>query len=319
MNFISGKYIFIAHGKQITVEKYDYNFNFESLSFFVPSGYVLENPRNVFASSSKPDIPEILCQNRLNLDIISKIPINNSIKLRKMIFTVSDKDLLEGNEVFYINAGLYYCESNKSPKKILHWEDLKKLDMIGFKTLFNIINNNAIENGINPRTTAVYLYSCRSSCVEPKRGYIRPRVLPTRGREKLIGIGGPSINQRTGNLMITPYIENESTSASEISSTSNTIGGNGIISNNERVINVDENIFYQYNSEDNIIGGREKIRKYKRTKLYKTNKLNKKLIIKNSYKKSKTKQKLKQKLKQKNKFNTRKTNKINKKIKYYKR
>lgn len=224
MSFITGKYIFIAHGKQLTTEKYDIPFNFESLSFFVPAGYVLENPRNVSApSSSVLNIPQILCENRLNLDRISKVPVNGMLRLRKMVFTASDKDRLPGNEVFYQNAGLYYCQSLPPPPhssrlninpnllikpiKILDWENLKSLGKISFQMIFDIINNHAYENDINPTTTSLFLYTCRSSCVEPKKGYVTPIMLPLKGVEKKMGIGGPSINQLKGNLMMTPYVD----------------------------------------------------------------------------------------------------------------
>lgn len=261
MASITGKYIFIAHGKQLTIEKYDFEFNFESLSFFVPAGYVLENPQNTF-SSSIVNIPQILCENRLNLDIISKVAHNNIIKLRKMRFTVSQNDLLTGNEVFYQNAGLYYCGTNRPPIKILNWENLKQLNQINFKMLFDIINNHAFQNNINPRTTGVFLYTCRSSCVEPKKGYVKPRLLPIKGKDKIIGVSGPSINQRTGKLMITPYIQRE-TDIEE----SDIVGGtykSRSTTNMSNLVNVDEDLFYQYNSEQNIKRDKIKTKNNKR-------------------------------------------------------
>jgi hypothetical protein len=262
MSFITGKYIFIAHGKQITSEKYDIPFNFESLSFFVPAGYVLENPPNILGSSIL-NIAKILCENRLNLDRISKVPLNGVLRLRKMIFTASDNDRLQGNEIFYENAGLYYCGLNTgaTPIKILNWHNLKSFNKISFKILFNIINNHAESNNINPSTTALFLYTCRSSCVEPKKGYVTPRILPLKGVEKKIGIGGPSISQLKNNLIITPYIDEKRELQSQAIS-----GGNygieevGLFD----IVNVDENMFYKYNFDGLIKGGREKNKTHKK-------------------------------------------------------
>lgn len=286
MNFITGKYIFISHAKQLSVEKYDYPFNFESLSFFVPAGYVLENPTNI-PSSSLYSISNLLCDNRLNLDRISKVPINGKIKLRKMAFTVSDKDKLQGNEIFYYNAGLYYCDSNKQIIKILDWEQLKLLGIINFKKLIEIINNHAYQNSINPQTTGIFLYTCRSSCVEPKKGHIAPILIPIKGQEKIIGTSGPSIRQLKNTLIIKqPKGEQEET---QIISGGNTSSILPI----ENIVNVDETIFYEYNSiKDNKLR-RERIRKMSKSlnkyKRYKSNhgklygKLSRKYKLSNKY------------------------------------
>ena len=298
---ITGKYIFIAHGKQLSVEKYDYDFNFESLSFFIPAGYVLENPQNI-PSSSLTSIPQILCENRLNLDRISKVPIDGKLKLRKMAFTASEKDKLPGNEIFYHNAGLYYCDS-RTLIKILNWEDLKRLNFISFKNIFKIINEHAYNYGINPSTTALFLYTCRSSCVEPKKGHIAPTLMPLKGPEKKVGVGGPSIKQIRNALNVIEVPSSQSQSQTQSQTSERMLGGNNIVFSNEimplsNTLNVDESLFYKYNFN----GGKNKSREKRISKSKSKNKSREKRI-------SKSKKNIKRNKKYK------KTNKNNKLIK----
>lgn len=254
MSRITGKYIFIAHGKQLSVEKYDYDYNFESLSFFVPAGYVLENPSN--ASTIK--ISQTLCDNKLNLDRISKVPRNDKLNLRKMAFTASDNDKLPGHEVFYYNTGLYYCDSNNNVTKILDWEDIKSLKLISFKKLFSLITDHAVDNGINPETTGIFLYACRSSNVEPRKGYITPTLLPLSIPDKIIGIGGPSIKQLRNKL--NPILPTHT-------------GGTTFVSPDiPDMVNVDEDTFYRYNS----VGGSKSNRKSTKNKKRRKSTKNKK-------------------------------------------
>jgi hypothetical protein len=250
MAFVTGKYILISHGSQTTAEKYDFPFEFESLSFFIPSSYVLENPiylNNTIVNISNPTgIASLLCNNKLNMDRISKVPQNGFIKLRQMTFSVSNADKNQGREDFILNAGLYYCHSNKQIEKILDWNDLHnmcKLNSSGklsFSDILELINIHANSNHINKATTALYFYTCRKSCFEEKKGSFAPIAMPLFGPDKIIGQSGPSIRQKQ-NVFGTIY------SHSVKDSRDRDIIGGMKTHINIPVLNVDERLFYSYN------------------------------------------------------------------------
>jgi hypothetical protein len=248
---VTGKYILIAHGKQLTSEKYDIPFNFESLSFFVPSGYVLENPTYTTGKvniSKQGEIARLLCNNNFNADRISKVPVNGTIRLRQMTFSVSKKDKNPGNEDFLMNAGLYYCDTN-GMEIILDWNGLNENGKMGIMDILNRINIHSESRNINPRTTAVFFYTCRSSCVEGRKGSFAPIIFPFRGPEKVIGQSGPSMRQKQGVFEKLSQMTTENALPRDVNNSNESRTARGGLNSedfNSPITRVDENTFYRY-------------------------------------------------------------------------
>lgn len=305
---VTGKYILIAHGKQLTTEKYDFPFNFESLSFFIPSGYVLENPTyttGMVNISKYGELARLLCINSFNVDRISKVPVNGMIQLRNMSFSLSEADKEIGKEDFLLNGGLYYCSGSSKLEIILNAHELIQKGRMTFMDIMEEINIHSQTNNINPRTTAVFFYTCRSSRVEGRKGSFAPIIFPFRGPEKVIGQSGPSMRQKQGVFgQLSQTIEIKHQDSGETKNeleTRGVIGGLNSSQVDSPVIPVDEDSFYKYISGGTNIKNKKGI--YKKGIYKKNNKrfITHKIKYSNNKKRS-NKNKLKSK---KNKYSKR--------------